>query len=111
MDLVAPAAELQTTLIGYCAALGIGLLIGVERERRKDSSPNRIACDRSVCRPPDVRRQNPGAPGHGAHPAVPDHQYGDQVGVGSPCGGRASKIVPGLVLMVAATWLRFWWAR
>jgi uncharacterized membrane protein (DUF4010 family) len=43
MNLIPPAAELQATLIGYCLALGIGLLIGAERERRKDSTPNRNA--------------------------------------------------------------------
>lgn len=35
--------EPQVTLIGLCVALGIGLLIGTERERRKDNSPNRSA--------------------------------------------------------------------
>jgi uncharacterized membrane protein (DUF4010 family) len=37
------AADLQSTLIGICVALGIGLLIGAERERRKDQSPQRNA--------------------------------------------------------------------
>ena len=32
-------AKFKTTLIGLCIALGIGLLIGAERERRKDNSP------------------------------------------------------------------------
>jgi len=32
-----------STLIGICAAMGIGLLIGAERERRKDTSPTRSA--------------------------------------------------------------------
>ncbi len=35
--------EMQSTLIGICVALGIGLLIGAERERRKDNSPTRNA--------------------------------------------------------------------
>jgi uncharacterized membrane protein (DUF4010 family) len=43
MNLMAPAAELQSTLIGICVALGIGLLVGAERERRKDNSPSRSA--------------------------------------------------------------------
>lgn len=43
MDMNLPAAELQSTLIGFCVALGIGLLIGAERERRKDNSPARSA--------------------------------------------------------------------
>jgi uncharacterized membrane protein (DUF4010 family) len=36
-------AEMQSALIGICVALGIGLLIGAERERRKDNSPTRNA--------------------------------------------------------------------
>ena len=43
MNLIQPDAELQSTLIGICVALGIGLLIGAERERRKDNSPTRSA--------------------------------------------------------------------
>jgi uncharacterized membrane protein (DUF4010 family) len=43
MNPMAPTAELQSTLIGICVALGIGLLIGAERERRKDQSPQRNA--------------------------------------------------------------------
>jgi uncharacterized membrane protein (DUF4010 family) len=43
MDLILPTAELQSTLIGICVALGIGLLIGAERERRKGNSPERSA--------------------------------------------------------------------
>ena len=43
MNLILPEAELQSTLIGICVALGIGLLVGAERERRKDSSPARSA--------------------------------------------------------------------
>lgn len=43
MDLMPIAAELQSTLIGICIALGIGLLVGAERERRKDNSPARSA--------------------------------------------------------------------
>lgn len=43
MDLIPPPAELQSTLIGVSIALGIGLLIGAERERRKDNSPSRGA--------------------------------------------------------------------
>lgn len=31
----------QSTLLGLCVALGIGLLIGAERERRKDTGPAR----------------------------------------------------------------------
>lgn len=31
----------QSTLLGLCVALGIGLLIGAERERRKDMGPTR----------------------------------------------------------------------
>jgi len=31
----------QSTLLGLCVALGIGLLIGAERERRKDTGPTR----------------------------------------------------------------------
>lgn len=33
----------QSTLLGLCVALGIGLLVGAERERRKDTSPARSA--------------------------------------------------------------------
>lgn len=33
----------QSTLLGLCVALGIGLLVGGERERRKDTSPARSA--------------------------------------------------------------------
>ncbi len=43
MNLIQPDAELRSTLIGICVALGIGLLIGAERERRKDNSPARSA--------------------------------------------------------------------
>jgi uncharacterized membrane protein (DUF4010 family) len=43
MDLIPPAAELLSTLIGICVALGIGLLVGAERERRKDTSAQRSA--------------------------------------------------------------------
>jgi uncharacterized membrane protein (DUF4010 family) len=43
MNPMTPAADLQSTLIGICVALGIGLLIGAERERRKDQSPERNA--------------------------------------------------------------------
>lgn len=43
MDLTLPALQLQPTLIGISVALGIGLLVGAERERRKDSSPERSA--------------------------------------------------------------------
>jgi uncharacterized membrane protein (DUF4010 family) len=43
MNLTSSPAELQSMLIGVCVALGIGLLIGAERERRKDQSPNRNA--------------------------------------------------------------------
>jgi uncharacterized membrane protein (DUF4010 family) len=43
MNLTSPTADLQSTLIGLCVALGIGLLIGAERERRKDQSPTRNA--------------------------------------------------------------------
>jgi uncharacterized membrane protein (DUF4010 family) len=34
---------MQSTLISLCVALGIGLLVGAERERRKSSSPDRSA--------------------------------------------------------------------
>lgn len=43
MTLIQPDADLQSTLIGISVALGIGLLIGAERERRKDNSPTRSA--------------------------------------------------------------------
>lgn len=43
MNPLTPDAELQSTLIGICVALGIGLLVGAERERRKDSSAARSA--------------------------------------------------------------------
>ena len=43
MNLIQPDADLQSTLIGISVALGIGLLIGAERERRKDNSPTRSA--------------------------------------------------------------------
>ena len=43
MNMIPPTAELQSTLIGICVAMGIGLLIGAERERRKDNSPTRSA--------------------------------------------------------------------
>ncbi len=43
MNLIPATAELHSTLIGICVALGIGLLIGTERERRKDNSPARSA--------------------------------------------------------------------
>ncbi|RFO97390.1 hypothetical protein DIC66_09730 [Rhodoferax lacus] len=43
MNLLPPLAEPQSLLIGLCVALGIGLLVGAERERRKDSSPSRSA--------------------------------------------------------------------
>jgi uncharacterized membrane protein (DUF4010 family) len=43
MNPMTPAADLQSTLIGICVALGIGLLIGAERERRKNQSPERNA--------------------------------------------------------------------
>lgn len=33
----------QSTLLGLCVALGIGLLVGAERERRKDTGPARSA--------------------------------------------------------------------
>lgn len=33
----------RSTLLGLCVALGIGLLVGAERERRKDTSPTRKA--------------------------------------------------------------------
>ncbi|QKJ67509.1 MgtC/SapB family protein [Deefgea piscis] len=33
----------QSTLFGLCVALGIGLLVGAERERRKGSGPKRVA--------------------------------------------------------------------
>ncbi len=43
MGLIPPPAELQSTLIGICVAMGIGLLIGAERERRKGDSSSRGA--------------------------------------------------------------------
>jgi uncharacterized membrane protein (DUF4010 family) len=43
MNPIQPDAQLQSTIIGICVALGIGLLIGAERERRKDNSPARSA--------------------------------------------------------------------
>ena len=43
MNVIPCAAELQSTLIGICVALGIRLLIGAEHERRKDNSPQRSA--------------------------------------------------------------------
>lgn len=33
----------RSTLLGLCVAIGIGLLVGAERERRKDTSPTRNA--------------------------------------------------------------------
>ena len=33
----------QSTLLGLCVALGIGLLVGAERERRKETGPKRSA--------------------------------------------------------------------
>lgn len=38
-----PSFADQSTLLGLCVALGIGLLIGAERERRKDTGPARSA--------------------------------------------------------------------
>src|ERR1039457_3864504 len=38
-----PSFADQSTLLGVCVALGIGLLIGAERERRKDTGPARSA--------------------------------------------------------------------
>ena len=38
-----PSFADQSTLLGLCVALGIGLLIGAERERRKDTGPARGA--------------------------------------------------------------------
>lgn len=38
-----PSFAYQSTPLGLCVALGIGLLIGAERERRKDNSPTRSA--------------------------------------------------------------------
>jgi uncharacterized membrane protein (DUF4010 family) len=43
MDFVSPAWQARSTLIGLCVAIGIGLLIGAERERRKSTSPDRSA--------------------------------------------------------------------
>jgi uncharacterized membrane protein (DUF4010 family) len=37
------AVPTATSLLGLCVALGIGLLIGAERERRKDTGPTRSA--------------------------------------------------------------------
>ena len=34
---------MKTMLIGICVALGIGLLAGAERERKKDTGPDRSA--------------------------------------------------------------------
>lgn len=38
-----PSFADQSTVLGLCVALGIGLLIGAERERRKDTGPTRSA--------------------------------------------------------------------
>jgi hypothetical protein len=43
MNMIPPTAELQSALIGLCVAMGIGLLIGSDSERRKDNSPTRSA--------------------------------------------------------------------
>ena len=40
---MATIPELQGTIYGICVALGIGLLVGAERERRKDNTPERSA--------------------------------------------------------------------
>ncbi len=41
--LIRSTEEMQSTLIGLCVALGVGLLIGAERERRKDNTSARNA--------------------------------------------------------------------
>jgi hypothetical protein len=43
MNMIPPSAELRSTLIGICVVMGIGMLIGAERERRKDNSSTRSA--------------------------------------------------------------------
>ena len=43
MEFEIPAMESQSTLIGLSVALGIGLLIGAERERRKSEAPRNNA--------------------------------------------------------------------
>ena len=43
MHLMTTIPELQGTIYGICVALGIGLLVGAERERRKDNTPERSA--------------------------------------------------------------------
>lgn len=43
MDFVPPGWQSPSTLIGLCVAIGIGLLIGAERERRKSTSLDRSA--------------------------------------------------------------------
>lgn len=43
MDVTLPSWQSSNTLIGLSVALGIGLLIGAERERRKSTSPDRGA--------------------------------------------------------------------
>lgn len=43
MDFALAAWKAPSTLIGLCVAIGIGLLIGAERERRKSTSPDRSA--------------------------------------------------------------------
>ena len=43
MDIGSTLLESRSTLIGLCVALGIGLLVGAERERRKDTTADRSA--------------------------------------------------------------------
>jgi len=43
MDFSSPVWQTRATLIGLCVAIGIGLLIGAERERRKTSTQDRSA--------------------------------------------------------------------
>lgn len=43
MDFSSPVLQTRATLIGLCVAIGIGLLIGAERERRKTSTQDRSA--------------------------------------------------------------------
>lgn len=43
MDFSSPVWQTRATLIGLCVAIGIGLLIGAERERRKKSTQDRSA--------------------------------------------------------------------
>jgi len=43
MHVMATTPGLQSTIYGICVALGIGLLVGAERERRKDKTPERSA--------------------------------------------------------------------